>query len=169
MHMLQNSKVATSRRWRRRCGRRGEGASVCLWVCVCLCKSVCVWGGGVCMCQCVCLCQSVCLYVSVCVCVFQCVCVCVCVCECMCACVCSQQEMKEQGRDERERVIFVRERQLPQGGHGNSSSTELYHHASAAGSVRGWPGGPAAQETWQDGSAPGSCHTAKSSWAPVCW
>ena len=65
----------------------------------------------VCVCVSVCVCQCVCAYVSVCVCV--CVCVSVCVHVSVCVCVCSQKETKEQGRDEWERVIFVREGQLP--------------------------------------------------------
>ena len=65
----------------------------------------------VCVCVSVCVCQCVCACVSVCVCV--CVCVSVCVHVSVCVCVCSQKETKEQGRDEWERVIFVREGQLP--------------------------------------------------------
>ena len=74
---------------------------------------------SVCICQCVyasvCLCQRVCVSVCVCICVSVCVCVCMCQCVCACVsmCVCSQKETKEQGRDEWERVIFVREGQLP--------------------------------------------------------
>ena len=64
----------------------------CVFVSACVCVSVCV---HMCQCVCVCVCVSVCVHVSVCV------------------CVCSQKETKEQGRDEWERVIFVREGQLP--------------------------------------------------------
>jgi len=56
-----------------------------VYVCVCVCVSVCV-----CMCVCVslCVCMYVCVCVSLCVCVCMYVCVCVCVCLCVCMCVC---------------------------------------------------------------------------------
>ena len=61
-----------------------------LYVCVCVCMSVCVY---MCVCVCVCMyvyvCVSVCVHVYVYVCVSVCVCMCVCLCVCGCACVCA--------------------------------------------------------------------------------
>ena len=68
--------VSHSLAWVRETTLRGEDASVCVWVCVCVQENTCLF------------CVEFVRVEDASVCV----CVCVCVCECVCVCVCAQRE-----------------------------------------------------------------------------